>query len=393
LRIKSVSIFLALAASWPALAGPSSLPATTASPTISTSIERHRTSNALDSELAVADWYTLIRGSLQHEAAHENGVVRLNGEIQASRYDILDIEDDQAATVQLEATSKISPAVEIRGALSYRVSSEGDNLSFGPFIIGTRTLKQVFAAETQLGVDLGGGTALVLDFADALEKVGRTTFQHSIFTPTKLDPDRNRLRVGARLFRTAGPLTYGVSAAATRVSVERLGFPPAGLSLSEYTLRTETGWTGDDGAILNAAVGIQTLLGEDGIYADTRPSYQISFAKPLPKGVELRGALFARFDTADSDDPLASWLHRGEIELRLRPASKLQLASGIFGEWKENLLFENEERAHGVYAEATYDATQAVSLVFRVDFTDRTLTVIDTRKKTVDAFIGVRTKI
>ncbi|MFU0503106.1 hypothetical protein [Pseudaminobacter sp. NGMCC 1.201702] len=385
--MKSVCAFLALAASSPALAEPAS------APTMSASIERHHTSNALDSEFAVADWYTLIRGSLQHAAQHENGVVRLGAEFQASRYDTIGIEDDHAAALQLEVTKKLSPTVELRGALSYRVSSEGDDLTLGPFVLGTRTLSQVFAAETQLGIDLGGGTALVLELADALEKVGRTTFQDTIFAPTKLDPDQNRLRIGARLFRTAGPVTYGVSASATRVSVEKLGFPPAGLSLSEYTLRTEAGWTGTDGATINVALGIQTLLGADDIYANTRPTYQLSFAKPLLHGLELRGAVFGRFETVDSDDPLASWLQRGEIEVRLRPSEKLLLASGIFGELKENLLLENEEHAYGIYAEAAYDATKALSLVVRLDFTDRRLTVIDTRKNSLDAFVGIRTKL
>lgn len=69
------------------------------------------------------------------------------------------------------------------------------------------------------------------------------------------------------------------------------------------------------------------------------------------------------------------------------------LGTGLFAELKQNLLYENEERAHGLYAEATFQATGVVSLVMRVDYTDRYLTVLDVRKKALDAYLGVRTRI
>lgn len=193
--------------------------------------------------------------------------------------------------------------------------------------------------------------------------------------------------------RSAGKLAYGISTSATRVSVEELGAPPVGLSLSHYALRLEGAWTDADAGTLSGAVGLEMLRGADGIYQDTQPTYRLAFAKPLPHGLELRSALFGRFETADSDDPLASWLQRGEIEARLRISEKLLLASGLFGELKDNLLLGNQERAYGAYAEASYDATKTMALVVRVDFTDRLLTVLDERRKTLDAFVGIRTKL
>lgn len=380
-----LALLLAMATA-PALADPSPV-------SVTTSIERHHTSNALDSAFAVPDWYTLMRGSLQHQWRHDTGYVRLGAEAEARRYDTISIENDRAAALQLEATGKISPKLELRGALTYRIASQGDDLPIGPLILGTRTKKQVFAAETQLGIDLGSGTALVLELADAYEKIGASRFQQSLLAPAKLDPDRNRLVVGARLVRSVGPLAYGVSASTTSVAVEELGFPPVGLSLSQYALRLEGAWTDTDAGSVNGAIGLEMLRGADGIYEDIRPTYRLAFAKPLPNGLELRGALFARFEMADSDDPLASWLRRGEIEARMRVSEKLMLASGLFGELKDNLLLENQERAYGAYAEATYDATKTMALVVRVDFTDRLLTVLDEHRKTLDAFVGIRTKI
>ncbi|PWJ83953.1 hypothetical protein C7441_107113 [Pseudaminobacter salicylatoxidans] len=388
MRAKNLWLAMTLSMASPAAAQP-----VAPAPTVTASIERHHTSNALDSDLAMADWYTLIRGSLQHAWQIEDGVVRLGVEAQASRYDTVRIEDDRAAAVLLEATRKLGASVELRGALSYRYSSEGDDLAIGPFVLGMRTPKHVFGAETQLGFDLGGGTALVFELADAYEKVGRTRFQDDLLLPAKLDPDRNRLRFGARLTRTSGQVAHAVAATANLVSVDRLGAPPVGLSLGEYTLRAEAAWKGADGSSLGAAIGLQMLRGAQRIYQDIRPTWQAGFVKMLPHGLELRGTTFGRFETTDSDDPLASWLQRGEIEARLRCGEKLTLGTGVFAELKENLLLENKERAHGLYAEAIYDATRHLSLVVRLDYTNRYLTVFDMRKKAFDAFVGIRTKI
>lgn len=386
MTIRSLCALLATMAAVPALADQSPI-------AITTSIERHYTSNALDSSFVVPDWYTLMRSSLQHRWQHETGILRLGVEAEAKRYDTIGIENDRAAALRLEATGKVSPRVELRGTLTYSISSQGDDLPIRPLIIGTRTTKQVFAAKTQLGIDLGSGTALVLELADAYEKIDATRFQQALLSPTKLDPDRNRLLVGAKLVRSVGPLAYGVSASASSVAVEELGFPPVGLSLAHYALRLEGAWTDADTGSLSTAIGLEMLRGADGIYEGISPTYRVAFVKPLPKDLELRGALFARFETADSDDPLASWLRHGEVEARLRISERLLLASGLFGKLKDNLLLENQERAYGAYAEATYDATKTMALVVRVDFTHRFLTILDERRKSLDAFVGIRAKL
>ncbi|NGN40972.1 hypothetical protein G6N74_07840 [Mesorhizobium sp. CGMCC 1.15528] len=394
MRVKRASLMLALlatpsAAADLAPAAPTAPPA----PKIVTSVERHWTSNALDSEFAIPDWYSLIRGSLQHEWQIDDGTVKFGAEIQATRYDTVKIEDDRAGALLLDVTKRVSPALELRGTLTYRLSTEGDDFTIGPFIIGTRAPKQVFGAQGQAGIDLGGGTALILELANAYELLGESRFQDDVLPRTKLDPDKNRTQVGAKLMRTVGQAAYGVSSSAQFVSVEKLGSPPVGLSLAEYTLQAEAGYKRQTGASITGALGVQMLRGAQDIYQSVRPTWRVAVAQPLPHGFELRGAYFGRFETIDSDDPLASWLQRGEIEARFLLNERLALASGAFAELKENLLYENKERAHGLYGEASFQATKAVSLVVRVDYTQRFLTVIDVEKKTVDAFIGIRTKI
>ena len=115
--------------------------------------------------------------------------------------------------------------------------------------------------------------------------------------------------------------------------------------------------------------------------------------KKLPHGFEIRGTYFGRFETADSDDPLASWLERGELEFGMKLRENLTLAAGLFAEAKENLLFENVERKRGLYAELTCNATTATAIMLRLDFSRTFKTLIDERRETVDAFIGLRARI
>ncbi|RUU57371.1 hypothetical protein EOD04_30045, partial [Mesorhizobium sp. M2C.T.Ca.TU.009.01.2.1] len=123
------------------------------------------------------------------------------------------------------------------------------------------------------------------------------------------------------------------------------------------------------------------------------PAWQANFVKPLPKGFELRGTCFGRYETSDTDDPLASWLRRAELELGLKLRENLAVGTGIFAQLKDNLLLENVERSKGVYAEATWGATRSLNIVFRVDYAQKVKTILDEHESTVDAFVGVRTNI
>lgn len=356
-------------------------------------IERHWTSNALDGDRAVADWYTLLRGSLRRQWGDDDANAKLGAEFQATRYDTVSIEDDRALALSAEIFRRLAPGLELRGTLSYRLSSEGDDLRIGPLSVGTRASKQAIGGQAQLGIDLGNATALVIDAAESFETVGPTHFENDLLSPARLDPDRNRAQIAARITRTAGRLAFGASASALLVAVERLGSPPVALSFAQYALRGEFAFSGADGSTFGLALGAEFLRGADGIYSRVRPAWQLTFSKHLPRDLELRGTCFGRYETADSDDPLASWLQRAELELGFRPHENLGIAVGVFGQIKENLLFENEERSRGVYAEATYNATASTALVLRVDFSRTFKTVIDVRERTLDAFVGLRAKI
>ncbi len=364
-----------------------------ASVTMSGGIERHWTSNALDSEFEIPDWYTLLRGSLNRKWDGDDASAAVGAEFQATRHDLVRIEDDRAAALSAELFRRLPGGVELRGTLNYRASSEGDHLQIGPLALGTRTLKQVAGAGVQIGIDLGNATSLILEAADSFEAIGPTRFQDDILPATRLDPNRNSLKFALQLTRTLGAFAFGGSASALLVSVERLGMPPVALSFGQYGLRGEAAFKGPDGSTLGLALGAEWLGDRDGFYSRARPAWQVAATKPLPRDLELRASFFGRYETADSDDPLASWLRRAEIEIGWKPLERLALATGIACQVKQNLLFENEERTRALYAQAVYETGAAAALVFRVDFSKTFKTVIDVRQTTFDAFAGLRLKI
>nr|WP_292839586.1 hypothetical protein [Mesorhizobium sp.] len=383
----AIGLLLSCATAAPALAD-AGAPAT-----FTGAVERHYTTNALDSDHAVPDWYTLLRGSLQRQLGDADANVALGAEFQATRHDTVSIEDDRALALSVSAFRKLENGLEFRGTLSYRASSDGDDLPLGPVTLGMRTLKQVVAAEGQVGVDLGNATTLVLDVSDSMEEVGPTRFESNLLPAVQLDPDTNRLQSTARVTRTFGRLALGASASALLATVARLGSPPVGVSFRQFGLRAEAAYTGAGGLTAGAALGAELIEAADGLYRRVRPAWQLAVVAPLPHGFELRGTYFGRYENADSDDPLASWLQRAEIEggAKLRP--DLTFTAGLFREVKENLLFENRERSRGFYAEAAYRLSPAAEIVLRVDATKTDKTVIDVRESTVDTFIGLRAKL
>lgn len=383
----------ALALGLPVLLLPFPAAADEPAPKITAAVERHWTSNALDSEFAVADWYTLLRGSLRHEIGDDEANAGIAAEFQLTRHDRIAIEDDRSMAVSAHAFRRLSPKLELRGTLTWSALSKGDHLEFGPLVIGTRALKQVAAAQVQMGIAVDKATALVLDVSNVFETTGRTRFEEGIIEPVRLDPDVNKFRLAARAMRTFGPLAAGGSLSALFATVEKLGSPPVALSYALYGAQGELEMRTQAGLALGMALGAEALRGAHGIYADVKPAWNVKASMPLPKDFELRGAWFGRYETGDSDDPLASWLRRAEVELGWKATQRLALSAGVYREVKQNLLMENEERGRGFYAEATYALGKPLSAVFRVDMSKTFKTILDIRERTTSAFIGLRAQI
>ena len=177
----------------------------------------------------------------------------MHGEFQVTHYDRTSIEDDRGLAASVEAFRRLAPGLELRGSLSYNVSSTGDDLDLGPLVIGTREFKQVFGAQAQLGIDLGHATTLIIDAANSFQKIRDTEFEDDLISPQKLSANRNLFEIGARITHAVGQLGFGGSASALIASVERVGFPPIALSFIQYTARTEAAYQGADGSTYGLA--------------------------------------------------------------------------------------------------------------------------------------------
>lgn len=68
-------------------------------------LERHWTSNALDGSRTIADWYNLLRGSLEWQSGDEDANARLEAAFQATRYDTVSIKDDRTLTLGAQASA------------------------------------------------------------------------------------------------------------------------------------------------------------------------------------------------------------------------------------------------------------------------------------------------
>lgn len=353
-------------------------------------VERHVTSNALDSDLALRDSYTLLRGALARDIPIVDGKLRLSTEFQASLYDRYAIEDDRALALSLEGTRRFGDRLEVRGSLSWRRYSEGDDLAIGPVVLGTRTVTDTLAAGIETGIDMGGGTVLLLGALDTFDKPGLTRFQDDLITPTPLKPERNTASLSAGLKKTLGPTSYALTGS---VDLSRADPFPLGVSYAKYALRAETRTTTADGTVFAAALGGEWLRAERRLYDELRPTVEVSAVKALPGGIELRGSYAASYVTRDTDDPLASWVERLEIEAKKALTRQWLFAVGYFAENRENLLLAYDERSRGVYGQIAYAVRPDTAIVLRVDCKRDRLTVIDVDKPVFDAYLGVTRKL
>jgi hypothetical protein len=357
------------------------------------SLDEHFTTNALDSDLAFSDFYRDLRGSLFHTFKQDKGYLRLGAVFQATSYDRIRIEDDRSLVLLAEAYRHLTGRIELRGTLTWRLASIGDDLRLGDLAIGTRTRSNDFGGALQLGIDLGRGDALILEAGDTVEHYGKARFQENLINPAKIEPDRNRLALGATWRHTDGRLRYGVATSAAFVETEKLGMPPIAYSLADFVLRGEIHYETATGATIEASLGVATLRGAHGIYEETRPVYSLLVKQPIKGGIELRGSLTGSYDLLDSDDPLAGWRQRLELEARFPLGKTAAFGVGVFHQRENNLLLKNTERSNGFYVEADYAVRKKTSLIARADFSECRTSVIDIKKKTLDTFLGFRTKL
>jgi hypothetical protein len=362
------------------------------SPKLTFTLARHHTTNALDGPLALADWYTELRGALEHTVDHNFGSTKLTADMELRRFDTYDFEDDATFGIGAETTARVSDTLELRGTLSVRAISDGDDIAVEDFILGTRTRKTVLAGAVQAGRLVAPDTVLLLEAAGAREFAGRTHFQDDLLLPAALDPDRDRLRLGATLTRTNGPISYGASVTTGLRRTHALE-PLSGLLLLEHGVKLHATHTFENKARMSAALGFEMLHLPDNGFSEIRPALEVTGASPLPAGFSLRGKLRAGYDTMSTDDPVAVWVRRAEVELGYQAMPTVLLSTGIFDERRDNLAIGNREMLYGLYGEAAWQANENLNLVLRVDLKRHLISLYDIEKRTVDVQLAATRKL
>lgn len=354
-------------------------------------MQRHRTGDVLDRAEAVTDDYWLLRGSFARNVALDGAVLGLSADFEASRHDEWAIEDDRKAGLAATVSGKPADHVELRGTIALGLASEGDDLIVGPFVIGTRTNSASLAAKGEMGIALDAATTLTLEAGLVAERYGRTHFQAGAIEPLRLEPDRDTVQLGARWTRTIGRFSVGGSMAARLFDVAAAEGIETRIGHAEQTLRLEGAWDGGGALRIGAAGGLQRLAPETGSTA-LRPAWHLVVERRLGK-LALRGTALARFDIADSDDPVADWMRRVELVAAWPAAERLVLEAGAYREFRTALSTQLETDERAVFVEARYALDPAMTVVFRVDGRRRAADDPDARRRGLDAFIGLRTQL
>jgi hypothetical protein len=355
-------------------------------------LSRHHTTNVLDSPLARADWYTLLRGALEETVTHDHGATRLMAHVDLRRHDLYAIEDDAALALAAETTLRVSEALELRGTLSLRLVEEGDEMAVADTFIGIRTRRAVPAMQLQAGWKLTPDTTLVVEAAAARDMPGLTRFEAGLLPDTRLEPVRERLRLAATLTRSAGALSYGAMAGTGFTRAHAVGDLPR-LDIHDHTVKVLAQLTVPEGPTLAAAAGLQMLALPAASFREIRPTWEVAAQVPLAGRLSLRGSFKGAYDMTSNDDPVAVWMRRLEFVAGYRVHPALTLGAGVFSQRRDFLGVGTAEKSRGAYGEAVWQAHEKLALTLRLDATRTTLLPFGIERRGLDAHLAVKTEL
>lgn len=358
----------------------------------SVDLSRHHTDNVLDGPLALADWYTLLRGAVEETLVHERGATRIAGALELRRHDTYAIEDDAALSLAAETTVRVSETLELRGTLSMRLVDEGDDIAVGDAIVGIRTAKAIAGAGVQAGLVLSPGTTLVIEAAARHDRIGETHFEAGLLPDARLEPHRNRLRFAATLTHTEGSFSHGLFAGTGYTVARPLGILPR-IEIFDHTLKIQSQLSLEGGPTLAAAAGLQLLDVPAASFRQVRPTYEIAAVLPLAPGLGLRGALKAGYDMISSDDPVAVRLRRLEIEASYRATPALTFGAGLFAQERDFVGLGTGETGRGAYGEAVWQAREKLAVVLRLDVARHLLLPFNIERRGIDTQLAVRASL
>ena len=353
-------------------------------------LERHATSNVLEGPVELFDWYSSLRGTVETNLSDDGGSVKLGLDVNAVLHDNYDFEDDALIAATAVISRKVSPRIELRGTFSLKYATEGDDLLLGALIVPIRTDTTTLSAAGEAGIDLGGNYALVLTAGASREDVGPSRLPGGL--RVALEADATRLVAAAGLRHSDGKATTGGEIQWRGVRPALAGDALVAIGSDEIALKAELRRTLARGIEVRLVAGGGWFAAADLPLEIVRPLYEFALKVPLGRA-ELRGNLVGRFDTIDTDDPLGSYVQRGEIEAGYRLAERFAVGAGMFLELKDNFLIGYDERSWGVYSEASWTLSPKLGLLFRIEHDRTDLEDLGISERTVDAFVRLSARM
>jgi hypothetical protein len=349
-----------------ALAPPRGALADPAANTASATLSRHRTTNALDNPVALADSFTRLRGGFDWGTGHELGETRIAVSADVTRYDTLDLEDDASFQASTSTTIPVTEWLELRGTLSATLSEEGDELALPTGFIATSTALASVTAGAHAGIRFDPRTTLVIEMAATTEEAGATRFPATALPALALQADRERLALSATAMRTEGILAYGVHAGLHLVRAQAAALVPA-IALAQYTVKLQGALTSQTGHRLGVAVGAQVLDVEQPAFRQLRPTIEVAAAMPIGDRLSLVAAASAGYDVTGRDDPVAAFVRKAEAALTIAATQRLGFTAGILGARRDNLGLGGSERIFAGFAEGRWTFSERWSVRMRVE--------------------------
>ncbi|MGN6548418.1 MAG: hypothetical protein ACTHJ3_00775 [Pararhizobium sp.] len=389
---RGLAFVLIVAAVAPASAGLAAETQPGAATTVEFDSETIATSNIFDDQSGLSDLGLHLRGLLSHAFTSDAGTWVVKTTLDATHYRDHDFADTDSVAIELDHATDVSAPVSVSTHLGYALADQGDDLVVGPLVLGLRQSIGSYSAGTAIQVRLPADTLAQLSVDERYDDVGAARFELPL-PDQKVTPDRNVLQTTLGVAHAFGAVKTALIAEMTDVALFQQVPLQNAVPYRNYALRGRFAIDDAAGWSLAGEIGIRRLEDGVGIYDEARPIYALTVAKVFAGRYSLQAALTRDFDAAQTDDPLATYRQRVELEGQARVADAILVGAGIYAALGDNLLLENKDRRWGAYGALAYTFNPKLSLLVRVDYESRRRTIIDQDDDTLSGRIGLQARL
>jgi len=233
----------------------------------------------------------------------------------------------------------------------------------------------------------------VLELPNSYEHNRPTSFEEDVVDPVKLEPDKQRHRLTLAATQRIGAWSVGLRGFGGIGLAEEIGDPPLSESFMEAGLRGEIAGTLPYKIAVKASLGAELIAALSQMEPHLVPVAAAEMEIPLGKWAVLSPQLQSRIETADTDDALASWVRRAQVEIAIPLSKRLTIGGGAFAQSTDNLTLTYDERSVGLYGEVAYTVPKRYRLVLRSEYEQEEYPALGEAKRSLDTFLGFRAEL